>query len=583
MQLKSLKIRNFLSIESADVEFKDNGLWLLDGWNYDMERANGSGKSAICNAISFALYGKVPRRITASDILRHGTKNGSVEVNLESAGKTYRVIRERPNKLTFEVDGTVVPLTQEAFEAQIKFKYEQFIATMYFAQGSTGRFILLNDAEKKDFLIKLLNLDSFGKYKQAADEQVKQLNLQKKNLDALISTASTKILTYQEAIVDTAKIVSDIAILDKAIEKCHQEVAKLGLLNKPDQQAYKASEALLDAQLKDEIVASTKRPMLLMEHKKLAKQLEDLDKKPSTLSCPSCAADLASVSGRLVPADAPVDRTEEKNEVLAKMTSIKEAIDGLDKIIDASSSIKSQKQALYSANQDALSEWNGAQTKINSFKLQLSNFSNKRDSLQTKLDQQDSIKAKVQEQEAQLSVHKASLTELETKLELLNTVSSIFSATGAQAYVLDSTIDALNGYIKANIAEIWNNISYSLLTTKENSKGDVVAKFSEELLMNGEEKSLGSLSGGEFRALSIAIDLAIVDLLSNFLGVNISPIIFDEPFDGLDVVGKETVVELLQKMALNRQIFVIDHSSEIKAAFSDTIRVEKRAGISSIV
>jgi DNA repair exonuclease SbcCD ATPase subunit len=79
MKVLSLKIENILSIKEAQVDFEDSGLILVEGWNYDDGRANGAGKTAIFNALSFALYGKLPRKITASEILRKGTRRTAMK------------------------------------------------------------------------------------------------------------------------------------------------------------------------------------------------------------------------------------------------------------------------------------------------------------------------------------------------------------------------------------------------------------------------------------------------------------------------------------------------------------------------
>ena len=47
MRILSLEVSNILSIESASLSFEDNGLILVEGWNYDTGRANGAGKTAI--------------------------------------------------------------------------------------------------------------------------------------------------------------------------------------------------------------------------------------------------------------------------------------------------------------------------------------------------------------------------------------------------------------------------------------------------------------------------------------------------------------------------------------------------------
>src|ERR1035437_2640302 len=101
MKILSVKINNVLSIEDAYVEFDDSGLMLVQGWNHDVGRANGAGKTAIFNAITYALFDKLPRKITATEILRRGCKSGYVEVRVLCAGDEYLVRRSRPKGVNF--------------------------------------------------------------------------------------------------------------------------------------------------------------------------------------------------------------------------------------------------------------------------------------------------------------------------------------------------------------------------------------------------------------------------------------------------------------------------------------------------
>lgn len=158
----------------------------------------------------------------------------------------------------------------------------------------------------------------------------------------------------------------------------------------------------------------------------------------------------------------------------------------------------------------------------------------------------------------------------------------MYSPTGAQAYILDSVIDSFNERVGEYVNLVWSNMTYELKSYKENVSGDVTAKFSELLLMDGKETSIGSLSGGEFRALSLCVDFALIEVMERQFGISLSPIILDEPFDGLDGAGREFIIELLEKFSEDRQVVVIDHASEVKSMFSKVLTVEKRNGITTV-
>ena len=79
------------------------------------------------------------------------------------------------------------------------------------------------------------------------------------------------------------------------------------------------------------------------------------------------------------------------------------------------------------------------------------------------------------------------------------------------------------------------------------------------------------------------MDFAAIDILNTICGVRLNPIILDEPFGALDNANRERVLELLEQLSQERQILVIDHSSEAKVSFSNVLKVEKRNGISAMV
>ena len=176
MQLVSLKIHNILSISDIEYNFAgSNGLVLLKGWNHDDNTANGAGKSSIINAVSFCLYGKAPRKITVSDFLRKGQKSGYSEVTLKTGEDVWTVCRSRPSAVVYVKNGQDQKISQDEFEASIRLSYDQFLITMYSAQTESKKLISLNDSAKKDFFLKLMDLQRFTDCKKAADVELKAL------------------------------------------------------------------------------------------------------------------------------------------------------------------------------------------------------------------------------------------------------------------------------------------------------------------------------------------------------------------------------------------------------------------------
>jgi exonuclease SbcC len=89
-----------------------------------------------------------------------------------------------------------------------------------------------------------------------------------------------------------------------------------------------------------------------------------------------------------------------------------------------------------------------------------------------------------------------------------------------------------------------------------------------------------ALSGGEQTRVSLAVRLALSQVLSEMVGMKFDLIIVDEP-EWLDREGVDQFVQAIHRVADQfPQIFVISHVPEIQQAFPSTITVRKVDGMS---
>jgi len=89
--IKSIKLYNIRSYINQTLEFP-KGSVLLAG---DI----GSGKSSILHAIEFALFGTKGNELSASTLLRHGKKEGFVELNFKLENKNIIIKRTLKMKI----------------------------------------------------------------------------------------------------------------------------------------------------------------------------------------------------------------------------------------------------------------------------------------------------------------------------------------------------------------------------------------------------------------------------------------------------------------------------------------------------
>ena len=97
--LKKLRVHNFLSFGDAEVEFRDKGYTLVSGVNLnpkDGALSNGSGKSSIWSAISWALTGETIQGINTNVChINFLTEGCWVELTFKLDKDVYKITRYR--------------------------------------------------------------------------------------------------------------------------------------------------------------------------------------------------------------------------------------------------------------------------------------------------------------------------------------------------------------------------------------------------------------------------------------------------------------------------------------------------------
>jgi DNA repair exonuclease SbcCD ATPase subunit len=260
-----------------------------------------------------------------------------------------------------------------------------------------------------------------------------------------------------------------------------------------------------------------------------------------------------------------------------------EVIDDLSKTVDDKQNVLDNLQKLKSKRSSALSDYESTSDLIAEYRSSLRVKEMQLSLIEEKIVKQDELAAKIVNAKKVLATLNTKIESSKEELLIYEAISSTLAPTGAPAYVVDSVIDRFNESVHQYVTLVWPNATYALKSYKENKTGDIKAKFSDKLTINGVDRSIGSLSGGELRCLSLAVDFAVIDIVESMFGLFMNPIVLDEPFEGLDTLNRERVIEVLESISANRQIWVIDHASEAKSMFSTIVKVEKRDGISTIV
>lgn len=156
--------------------------------------------------------------------------------------------------------------------------------------------------------------------------------------------------------------------------------------------------------------------------------------------------------------------------------------------------------------------------------------------------------------EADLLKAKENLAEMKLKAEqqrnssiIHSQLSEVFGAKGIQTFVLQYTINALENISRAYLDELSDGSLRLSLTLDANDR--VVRRASVRLPCGDyTERSLSSLSGGQWRRCQLALALGFSDLIGRRGRLQSSLMVMDEPFTHLDRSGRNHVGLLLRKL-----------------------------------
>ena len=198
---KKLQIKNFLSYgpEPQIIDFLSYNLICLSG-------KNGHGKSALLDAMTWALWGQARKTSGTSKadegLVHLGQKHMLVIFDFEINGVTYRVRREfvktqsnpfsaldfgivKDDESFTTLTDKTIKVTQTKLEKTIGITYESFINSAFLRQGQANEFSKKSPKERKDILATILQLERFEDLKKVALEKSKtfqQLLLQKQSI-----------------------------------------------------------------------------------------------------------------------------------------------------------------------------------------------------------------------------------------------------------------------------------------------------------------------------------------------------------------------------------------------------------------
>lgn len=235
-----LQLKNFLSYGNTvqTIDFRPHHLICLSG-------KNGHGKSALLDAITWAIWGQARKVSNAPKADAHLLKLGQTQMmvclDFMCNGQTYRVRREymqtygkpvlsldfgvlnEKEELTPLTDKTI-RATQHIIEQTLRLNFDAFVNSAFLRQGQANEFSKKSPKERKEIFAQILGLQEYEAVRKLATEKAKDA-LNEKNSICLYQDKITTELQQTELITTQLQEL-DVALGNLCLQQAQYEQHK---------------------------------------------------------------------------------------------------------------------------------------------------------------------------------------------------------------------------------------------------------------------------------------------------------------------------------------------------------------------
>jgi DNA repair exonuclease SbcCD ATPase subunit len=566
---EKVRYKNLLSTGNAftEIELNKTKNTLIVG-------KNGSGKTTMLDAITFALFGKPFRNVNKPSIINSTNKEELVvELEFKIGGHAYKIIRGmKPNIFEIYKDGLMLDQTTKMADYQanlenyiLKLNYKTFTQVVILGAASFKPFMQLAPATRRSVIEDLLDIQIFSTMNVVAKQRMQV------NKEDLEKNRAISVLTDEKVRVLRKTLEGLTAADDKRNEELQDKISE-----------YKETiDILLDEQRRIPIImkciqdcdAMLRTNNIQLQkyrdlHSKIKANVErEEDEKTffhDNETCPTCKQGMSH--------DLRAD-TQQKNEA-----KIKEYTDALAKLVEKISDILAATAPVESNRsnyQSELATLNSRTTEINHYvrlmaeaQKQLDKPDVAQDILQ---DTTDALQVGVDELEI-LEKEKAGLL---VDRQYLDMIISLLKDGGIKTKIVKQYLPLINKYINQYLAVMNFYVGFNI---NENFEETITSRFRDEFTYD-------NFSEGEKKRIDLAILFAWRTIAKLKNSINTNLLIFDETLDSsLDGDGTDEFMGILNNLTSDSNTFIISHKRDaFMEKFDKVIKFEKIKDFSRIV
>lgn len=577
-KLNTLTVKNFMSVgnQTQAVDFDRRDLTLVLGANLDQGgddsgARNGTGKTTIINALSYALYGQALTNIKRDNLInKTNGKNMLVTCEFESQGVVHRIERGRkPNVLKYYVANNEQDVDEEQQgenrETQINIEktlgmshdmFKHLVALNTYTQP----FLSLSANDQRTIIEQMLGITLLSEKANSLKDLIKQTKdfiTQEEYRVKAVEEANKKIQEQIENLerrqrLWQAKHSEEILNLERDInDLSHVDIEQeLALHN--DLKQWTEENAQQEQLAKD---ISTIESQIIRAHRDLEKT------KHAWLSaqdghCGVCGQSTEHLeSHRQHLAETERDYNDADN-FSRELQAAKEELSGKQKTLPAAP------KTFYSDVNDA----HGHKSSLATLAARLQHKNNESDPYTDQIT--DMRTAAVEEIDwSKINELNRVLDHQEFLLKLLTNKDSFI-----RKRIIDQNLQFLNSRLTHYLSKM--GLPHSVKFMND---------LSVEIQELGRDLDFDNLSRGERNRLILSLSWAFRDVWESLYNP-INLLFIDEVVDsGMDSSGVESALAVLKKMSRerNKSIWLVSHKDELAGRVNNILKVVKENGFTS--
>ena len=577
-KLDTLTVKNFMSVGNTTqaIDFNRNDLTLVLGENLDTGGGdagsrNGTGKTTIINALSYALYGNALTNIRKDNLInKTNSKNMLVTVEFEKDGLQYRIERGRkPNVLKFYINNSEQETddnaqgdsreTQRAIETLLGMSHDMFKHVLALNTYSEP-FLSMRQNDQRAIIEQLLGITILSEKAENLKEivRVTKTKIQEEEFRIkAVEDANGKITEQVDALkrrqtlwqnkksddIDSFKrAIEDLAHVNIDVElRAHTELADWRVLDNEQTQLQKDIASLQAQESRAEKdVAKTKRALEGWQDG----------------VCHSCNQSIEHLDSHKLQIEKAEKEYAEASGFLGELQT------GIQELKIKQTDVPPQPRTFYDSATDAHNH--------------RSTLSTLESQLQNKQDESDPYAEQIVEME-QTAVQEVNWNTINEITRLQNHQEFLLKLlTNKDSFIRKRIIDQNLAYLNTRLEQYLGAVGLPHTVIFQND-------LSVEIQELGRDLDFDNLSRGERNRLILSLSWAFRDVWES-LYQPINLLFIDELVDsGMDSAGVENAMGVLKRMSRerNKSVWLVSHKDELIGRVNNVLKVIKENGFTS--